>query len=121
MTRPTIAFDLDGTLSDWEAAIRLAEPEHAERLLEVLDGRTPARTVSWSTAPTTCCSSWRRDLGRRPRGRRRGRAASERFMAAFRAVAFAEVDAVLDELADRYRLALVTNSPRATPRWRTWA
>ena len=28
--RRTIAFDLDGTLSDWEAAIRLAEPEHGE-------------------------------------------------------------------------------------------
>jgi putative hydrolase of the HAD superfamily len=38
---------------------------------------------------------------------------ADRFMARFRPIAFPEVEAVLAELHDRYRLALVTNSPRA--------
>ncbi|HYF46649.1 MAG TPA: HAD-IA family hydrolase, partial [Acidimicrobiales bacterium] len=38
---------------------------------------------------------------------------AEAFMAGFRSVPFPEVEAVLDQLAPRYRLALVTNSPRA--------
>ena len=112
--RPTIAFDLDGTLSDWEAAIRLAEPEHADRLLEVLDGRHPrdggqmvdgAHYLLFVFGPEI----WAEVLGAVDGAD----AASARFEASFRAVPFAEVDAVLAELADRFRLALVTNSPRA--------
>jgi len=113
-TRPTIAFDLDGTLSDWEAAIRLAEPEHADRLLEVLDGRHPrqdgwmvdgAHYLLFVVGPEIWAEVLGADDG--------AEAASARFEAAFRAVAYAEVARVLDELADRFRLALVTNSPRA--------
>ena len=112
--RPTIAFDLDGSLSDWEAAIRLAEPEHADRLLEVLDGRPPreggqpvdgAHYLLFVVGP---------EIWAEVRGADDGAAeAAERFMADFRAVAFAEVAAVLDDLKGRFRLALVTTSPRA--------
>lgn len=113
-TRPTIAFDLDGTLSDWEAAIGLAAPEHAERLLAVLDGRHPreggqmvdgAHYLLFVVGPEIWAEVLGVDDG--------ADAASARFESAFRAVAFAEVATVLDELADRFRLALVTNSPRA--------
>lgn len=117
MSRPTIAFDLDGTLSDWEAAIRLAEPEHADRLLEVLGGLHP-RQDGWMVDGAhyllfvTGADIWAEVLGAEDGAAE----AAERFMADFRAVAFAEVDAVLSELAElaeRFRLALVTNSPRA--------
>ena len=111
---PTIAFDLDGTLSDWEAAIRLAEPEHADRLLEVLDGRHP-RQDGWMVDGAHYLlfvigpEIWAEVLGADDGAD----AASVGFEERFRAVAYAEVAAVLDELADRFRLALVTNSPRA--------
>jgi HAD superfamily hydrolase (TIGR01509 family) len=114
VSKPTIAFDLDGTLSDWEAAIRLAEPVHADRLLEVLDGRHPredgqmvdgAHYLLFVVGPEI----WAEVLG----ADGEAEAASARFEATFRAVAFAEVDTVLGQLAGRFRLALVTNSPRA--------
>jgi HAD superfamily hydrolase (TIGR01549 family) len=111
--RPTIAFDLDGTLSDWEAAIRLAEPEHAERVLEVLDGLHPREGGELVDGAHYLLFVRGTEIWADVLGGDEAAAASERFMAAFRAVAFAEVEAVLDELAPRFRLALVTNSPRA--------
>lgn len=112
--RTTVAFDLDGTLSDWEAAIRSTTPEHAEAVLAVLDGLHP-RQDGWMVDGAHYRlfvdgeAIWAEVLG----SAERGAEAAERFMDGFRAVAFAEVDAVLDGLADRFRLALVTNSPRA--------
>ena len=112
--RPTLAFDLDGTLSDWEAAIRAAVPEHAEALLEVIEGRHP-REDGWPVDGAhyllfvVGAEIWAEALGTDD-----GAAdAAERFMEAFRAVPFPEVAAVLAGLRERYRLALVTNSPRA--------
>ena len=90
--KPTIAFDLDGTLSDWEAAIRLAEPEHADRLLEVLDGRHPreggqlvdgAHYLLFVVGPEIWAEALGADDG--------AAEAAERFDGGFRAVAFAEV------------------------------
>lgn len=111
--KPTIAFDLDGTLSDWEAAIRRAEPEHGERLLEVLDRMHPREGGELVDGAhyllfVRGAEIWAEVLGADDRAD----AAAERFMAGFRAIAFAEAGAVLDELSECFRLALVTNSPR---------
>jgi len=114
LDRPTIAFDLDGTLSDWEAAIRLAEPAHAERLLEVLDGRHPREGGQLVDGAHYLLFVVGAEIWAEVLGASDGSAeAALRFEDAFRAVAFAEVDGVLAELAPRFRLALVTNSPRA--------
>ena len=112
--RPTVAFDLDGTLSDWEAAIRRTEPEHADRLLEVLDGLHPRQDGHLVDGVhyllfVTGADIWAQVLGTQDGAVE----AAERFEARFHAVAFAEAEAVLAELAHRFRLALVTNSPRA--------
>jgi HAD superfamily hydrolase (TIGR01509 family) len=112
--RPTLAFDLDGTLSDWEAAIRAAVPEHADALLEVIEGRHP-REDGWAVDGAhyllfvVGAEIWAEALGTEEGAVE----AAERFEAEFRAVPFPEVAAVLAALRDRYRLALVTNSPRA--------
>jgi putative hydrolase of the HAD superfamily len=112
--RPTIAFDLDGTLSDWEAAIRLAEPEHADRLLEVLDGLHPRQGGELVDGAHYLLFVRGEDIWADVLGADDGAAeAAERFKADFRAVAFPEVGAVLAGLADDHRLVLVTNSPRA--------
>jgi HAD superfamily hydrolase (TIGR01549 family) len=112
--RPTIAFDLDGTLSDWEAAIRRAEPDHADRLLEVLDRLHPRQDGHLVDGAHYLLFVNGADIWAEVLGTQDGAIeASERFEAGFQAVAFAEADAVLAELADRFRLALVTNSPRA--------
>ncbi len=111
--RPTLAFDLDGTLSDWETAIRAHEPEHAEALLSVIDDLHP-REDGWPVDGAHYRlfvdgeAIWAGVVGAEGAAER-----SEAFMAGFQPVAFPEVEAVLDELAPRYRLALVTNSPRA--------
>jgi HAD superfamily hydrolase (TIGR01509 family) len=113
VTRPTIAFDLDGTLSDWEAAIRAREPDHADALLAVIEGLHP-REDGWPVDGAHYKlfvdgeAIWAEVVGA---DRAAGHA--EAFMAGFRAVPFPEVDAVLAELAPTHRLALVTNSPRA--------
>jgi putative hydrolase of the HAD superfamily len=113
-TEPILAFDLDGTLSDWEAAIRAVEPEHAEALLAVIDTRHP-RQDGWITDGSHYLlfvegeSIWAEALGTSEGAAER----AERFMADFRAVAFPEVAAALDALRPAFRLALVTNSPRA--------
>jgi putative hydrolase of the HAD superfamily len=112
--KPTIAFDLDGTLSDWEAAIRLAEPEHAEALLEVLDGLHPREGGELVDGAHYLLFVRGEEIWAEVLGANDGAAAAaERFMAGFRAVAFPEVDVVLAALADHYRLVVVTNSPRA--------
>ncbi len=111
--RPTLAFDLDGTLSDWEAAIRAQEPEHADALLEIIDGLHP-REDGWPVDGAHYLlfvdgeAIWAQVVGVEQAADR-----SAAFMAGFRSVPFPEVAAVLDELAGRFRLALVTNSPRA--------
>jgi HAD superfamily hydrolase (TIGR01509 family) len=111
--KPTLAFDLDGTLSDWGAAIRAVEPDHAEALLAVIDGRHP-REDGWPVDGVHYLlfvageEIWAEVVGAAEAATR-----AEAFMAAFRAVAYPEVEAVLAGLRDRYRLALVTNSPRA--------
>ena len=114
MLKPVLAFDLDGTLSDWEAGIRAAAPDHAEALLEVIEGRHP-REGGWPVDGAHYllfvigAEIWAEALGTDE-----GAAdEAERFMAAFRAVPFPEVAEVLTSLRDRHRLALVTNSPRA--------
>lgn len=112
--RRTIAFDLDGTLSDWEAAIRLAEPEHGEALLGVLDGLHPREGGELVDGAHYLLFVRGEDIWAEVLGADDGAvAAAERFTADFRAVAFPEVDAALTELADAFRLVLVTNSPRA--------
>jgi putative hydrolase of the HAD superfamily len=112
--RRTIAFDLDGTLSDWEAAIRRAEPEHGEALLGVLDGLHPREGGELVDGAHYLLFVRGEDIWADVLGADDGAvAAAERFMADFRAVAFPEVDAVLTDLADDFRLVLVTNSPRA--------
>jgi HAD superfamily hydrolase (TIGR01509 family) len=110
----TLAFDLDGTLSDWEAAIRAAAPDHAEHLLEVIDGLHPREGGDIVDGAhyllfVRGAEIWAEVLGSTAGADE----AAEHFMAAFRAVAYDEVEPVLDELHGRYRLALVTNSPRA--------
>jgi HAD superfamily hydrolase (TIGR01509 family) len=113
-SRPIVAFDLDGTLSDWEAAIRAAVPEHAEAVLEVIEGRHP-RQDGWPVDGAhyllfvVGAEIWAEALGTEEGAVD----AATRFEAAFRAVPFPEVAAALTQLRDRYRLALVTNSPRA--------
>ncbi len=111
--KSTLAFDLDGTLSDWGAAIRATEPDHAEALLAVIDSRHP-REDGWPVDGVHYLlfvageEIWAEVVGAAEAATR-----AEAFMAAFRAVAYPEVEAVLAGLRDRYRLALVTNSPRA--------
>ena len=111
--KQTLAFDLDGTLSDWEAAIRAIVPEHAEALLAVIDGRHP-REDGWPVDGAHYLLFvegevlWSEVVGPDDAATH-----AEGFMAAFRAVAYPEVAEVLEALRDRYRLALVTNSPRA--------
>ena len=111
--QPVLAFDLDGTLSDWEAAIRAVEPEHAEALLAVIDTRHP-RQDGWITDGSHYllfvegAAIWAQVVGPETAEER-----AERFMDDFRAVAFPEVVAALEALHPDFRLALVTNSPRA--------
>jgi len=108
-----LAFDLDGTLSDWEAAIRAHEPEHADALLAVIEELHP-REDGWPVDGAHYRlfvdgeAIWAEVVGAEAAGAR-----SEAFMAGFRSVPFPEVEAVLDRLAPDFRLALVTNSPRA--------
>jgi HAD superfamily hydrolase (TIGR01509 family) len=111
--KPTIAFDLDGTLSDWEAAIRAQVPDHAEALLEVLDGRHPRQDGFLVDGAHYLLFVEGEAIWAEVVGAEGASEAAEAFMADFRAVAFPEVDAALAELAPRFRLALVTNSPRA--------
>ncbi len=111
--RPTVAFDLDGTLSDWETAIRALVPEHAEALLAVLDGRHPRRDGQLLDGAHYLLmvdgpALWAEVLGAEDGAV----AADERFRAGWRARPYPDVVPVLAALADRYRLALVTNSPR---------
>jgi len=112
--KPTLAFDLDGTLSDWEAAIRTAVPDHAEALLAVIEGRHP-REDGWMVDGAHYQlfvdgeAIWAEALGTEEGADE----AAARFEEAFRAVAYPEVADVLAGLRDGYRLALVTNSPRA--------
>jgi putative hydrolase of the HAD superfamily len=113
MARPILAFDLDGTVSDWEAAIRAAVPEHAEAVLAVIEDRHP-RQDGWPVDGAHYQlfvdgeAIWAEVVGADGAA-----AAAEGFMEAFRAVPFPEVAGVLAGLRDRFRLALVTNSPRA--------
>lgn len=113
MSRPIVAFDLDGTLSDWEAAIRALEPEHAEALLAAIDARHP-REDGWPVDGAHYllfvigAEIWAEVVDAEEAAER-----ADAFMDGFRAVAFPEVDAVLDGLRADYRMALVTNSPRA--------
>lgn len=112
--RPTIAFDLDGTLSDWETAIRAQVPAHAERLLEVLDGLHPRQDGEMVDGAHYLLFVRGEEIWAEVLGADGGAVeAAERFMASFHAVAYPEVEAVLTALAGRFRLAVVTNSPRA--------
>ncbi len=115
--RPTIAFDLDG---DARTRRRRSSgrTRRADRLLESSTGSTPVRTVRTSTGPATCCSSPAPTSARSSAPRNGAVEAAERFERV-QPVAFAEADAVLAQLAHRFRLALVTNSPGPTRRWRT--
>jgi putative hydrolase of the HAD superfamily len=112
-SRPIVAFDLDGTISDWEAAIRALVPDHAEALLAVIEGRHP-RQDGWPVDGAHYQlfvdgeAIWADVVGAE-----QAQEEAEAFMAGFRAVAFPEVAAVLARLRDTHRLALVTNSPRA--------
>jgi len=111
----TIGFDLDGTLSDWEAGIRAAAPRAADRLLAVLDGLHPreeggqvdgAHYLLFVRGPEI----WAEALGLEEA---EALARDEAFRAAWRAVPFADVEPTLAALHGRHRLALITNSPRA--------
>ena len=112
--KPVLAFDLDGTLSDWEAGIRAAAPEHADALLAVIEGRHP-RQDGWPVDGVhyllfvVGAEIWAEALGTAEGAAEE----AERFMDAFQAVPFPEVAGVLEALRPTFRLALVTNSPRA--------
>jgi HAD superfamily hydrolase (TIGR01509 family) len=109
-----IAFDLDGTLSDWEAGIRAAcSPDEAAALLTVLDARHPRQDgdivdgvhyLLFVEGPAL----WAEVLGAGDGAVAR----AARFCAEFRARAYPDVEPALRALHARHRLALVTNSPR---------
>ena len=124
-----VIFDIDGTLHDWEASIRLAlkdvmpevPPDHREGLPERLDEAIARCYFTERDGLVVDRRHWMFLVDPAPPWREAlpqvepqvVEAIAQRFQSLLEAVPFADVPPTIDALAANYSLAALTNNPDA--------